>query len=543
MTPRARCHVECAPEGRPGTRARRNIVPRALVLLVLAACSRATVTAPTPTPSPLVHAVVPVPQRVELSTAERFMVDSTTTVYVDGGSSSEVDWIGGYLARLIGGPSSTGPRHLVSPEQAGSRSIRLVLDGRANVHGPEGYELTIARDRATLVASEPAGLFHGVQSIRQLLPASVEHAAAQRRTLWMPTGRIIDAPRLVWRGAMLDVARHFLPAEDVKRFVDLMALYKLNRLHLHLSDDQGWRIEIAARANLTKHGGASEVGGGPGGYYTQAVYADLVAYAKQRYVTIVPEIDMPGHTNAALSSYAELNCDGVAPPRFTGTAVGFSALCVDREDVYHFIDDVVGEIAAMTSGPYFHIGGDEVERLTPAQYRRFVERVEGIVRKHGKVAIGWADIAPANLSPTTIVQHWSKDSMALHVARGGKVILSPASKVYLDMKYDSATVLGLSWAGRVEVRDAYALDPGSFQGLPESAVLGVEAPLWSETVMKLADAEYLAFPRLAAVAEVGWSSAAARQWESFRLRLAAQGPRLAALGVNYYRSPQVPWLQ
>ncbi len=422
-------------------------------------------------------------------------------------------------------------------------AILLHLDQRNDSLGAEGYALTITRDRVTLVARDAAGLFHGVQTIRQLLPTVVEYHAAVPRRMRMPAAHIVDAPRYAWRGAMLDVARHFLPAEDVKRFIDILAYYKMNRLHLHLADDQGWRIEIRSRPNLTVVGSSTQVGGGAGGFYSQEAYADLVAYAEARFVTIVPEIDMPGHINAALASYPELNCGGVAPPLYTGTSVGFSVLCVGDDRTYQFVDDIVREISALTPGAWFHIGGDEVSKLTPAEYRGFVERVQAIVAKNGKLMVGWGDIAPANLLSTAVVQQWSAESVAPHVARGGMVIVSTAKKAYLDMKYDAATLLGLRWAGLVEVRDAYDWNPSTVAGVPDSAVLGVEAPLWSETLEKRADFEFMALPRLAAVAEVGWSPVTARGWEAFRERLAAHGPRLAALGVNFYRSPQIPWKQ
>jgi hexosaminidase len=488
------------------------------------------------------HALVPAPLSVQLSPGAPFVVDSTTAVVFAAESASDAGAVAQYLFDLLGLPPTTRPRQLAAGEAPPAKSIALTLDPRRDTLGDEGYELAVAAEGITLASRTPAGLFYGVQTLRQLLPVSVEHTAAVGRVLTVPAGRIADAPRFAWRGAMLDVARHFLGVEDVKRYLDLMALYKLNRLHLHLSDDQGWRIEIRSRPNLTTIGGRTAVGGGPGGYYTQAQFADLVAYAGQRFITIVPEIDMPGHTNAALASYPELNCDGVAPPLYTGIRVGFSTLCVDRETTYAFVDDVVREIGGLVPTPYFHIGGDEVERLTAAQYRSFVERVEGIVRARGKTVIGWGEIAPAKLAPSTIVQHWHTDSAQLHVARGGRVILSPAKLMYLDMKYDSTTTLGLKWAGYVEVRDAYALDPATYlPGVPESAILGVEAPLWSETLVKIEDFEFMAFPRLAAIAEVGWSPASARDWEAFRQRLARQGPRLTALGVNFYRSPQVAW--
>jgi hexosaminidase len=490
------------------------------------------------------HAIIPAPRSVQIAGDDGFTIDSTTMVVVATGASAEVERIARYVVDLIGSPGVRAPRRLGAGEVPPPGSVYLTTDGDRAALGEEGYELSVARAGVTLAASQPAGLFYGVQTMRQLLPPSVELRAALGRALTMPAARVVDAPRFAWRGAMLDVSRHFLAAEDVKRFIDLMTLYKLNRLHLHLADDQGWRIEVKARPNLAAHGGSMEVGGGSGGYYTQSQFADMVAYAQSRFVTIVPEIDMPGHSNAALSSYPELNCDGVAPPLYTGINVGFSTLCVDRDVVYSFIDDVVREIAALVPTPYFHIGGDEVQRLTTDQYRRFVERVQGIVQARGKRMIGWGEIAPANLAPTTIVQHWKADSAHLHAARGGKVIVSPASQVYLDMKYDSATMLGLKWAGYVEVRDAYGWEPSTLlPGVPESALLGVEAPLWSETLEKLQDFEYMAFPRLAAVAEIGWSPTTAREWEAFRRRLAAHGLRLQALGVNFYRSPQIPWMR
>jgi hexosaminidase len=353
---------------------------------------------------------------------------------------------------------------------------------------------------------------------------------------------VADAPRFAWRGLMLDVARHFLPPADVKRFVDLMALYKLNRLHLHLSDDQGWRLEIRSHPELTRVGATTQVGGGPGGFYTQAEYADLVAYAAARHVTVVPEFDVPGHTNAALASIPSLNCDGRAPALYTGIKVGFSTLCADSAATYRFVDDVVREVAALTPGEFIHIGGDEVERLTHAQYLGFIGRVQGIVRARGKRMIGWGETAPAALDRSSVVQHWKADSSAVHAARGGSVILSPARKVYLDMKYDSATALGLRWAGLVDVRTAYDWEPaGYLPGVPEGAVLGVEAPVWSETLATRPDFEFMLFPRLLAVAELGWSAPAVRGWEGFRARLAAHGPRLSALGVNFYRAPEIPW--
>src|SRR5262249_23525939 len=243
---------------------------------------------------------------------------------------------------------------------------------------------------------------------------------------------------------------------------------------------------------------------------------------------------------AALSSLAELNCNGQATPRFTGTDVGFSALCVDLEFTYRFLDDVIGEIAAMTPGPYFHAGGDEVKTLRADQSRAVVEVVQAIVQKHGKQMIGWDEIAVTALLPTSIVQHWRPDAARAELARAPRLILSPANRAYLDMKYDADTALGLNWAGLISVQTSYDWDPATL--VPgAAAVVGGEGPVWSETVANLRDVEFVAMPRLAALAEVAWSPQAARRWDGFRVRLGAQAPRWTALGLNFYRAPEIPW--
>ncbi|MDQ3069776.1 MAG: beta-N-acetylhexosaminidase [Acidobacteriota bacterium] len=513
-----------------------------LLLPVIAAglaCAgpRAVATVPTRDAVPAAHALLPAPASFAAQATPPFAITPRTRVIVNDTAAIPA---GAFLARLIApSPAAAVPVELVT--HAVETDILLRLDATART-GAEGYRLSSDAARVRITAEAPAGLFYGVQTLRQLMPATVEHEWLRRKTLTVPAVEITDAPRFVWRGAMLDVARHFFRVSDVTRLIDLMALHKLNRLHLHLADDQGWRIEIASRPNLTRHGGSTEVGGGPGGFYTKVEYAEIVKYAADRFITIVPEIDMPGHTNAALASYPELNCDGVAPSLFTGIEVGFSTLCPDNEATYQFIDDVVREIAAMTPGPYFHIGGDEVKRLSPDQYARFIGRAEAIVRKHGKTMIGWDEIAAVDLDASSIVQLWRPGAMKGNVAQTGKVIMSPANKVYLDMRYTAATAIGLEWAGRIEVKDGYDWDPATaVDGVPERAVLGVEGPLWTETVARAADMDYLMFPRLAGIAEIGWSPQAARSWDGYRLRLAAQSARWTALGINFYRSPQVPW--
>ena len=518
----------------------RRIVSLALTALVVTACRGPVVTTPGPADRPINHSIVPNPTTVEIG-VDSFLVTPRTVVFVDPNASAEVEAIGTYAADLIASRVGAVAQRFAE-NAAPDSSIGLAIDSSRTTLGSEGYELTATKHRVRIVAAKPAGLFHGVQTLRQLLPAAVEHQGGMNRRLIMPSAHVVDSPRFEWRGAMLDVSRHFLPAEDVKRFIDLLALYKLNRLHLHLADDQGWRIEIHSWPNLTAVGGQTAIGGVRGGFYTQAQYADLVAYAASRYITIVPEIDMPGHSNAALVSYPDLRCNRTAPEPFTRIGGPPNTLCVTRDSIYTFVGDVVREISAAAPTPYFHIGGDEVAGLTKEQYHGFIERVEGIVNAIGPRMIAWGEAAPSNIKPGTIVQHWTRDSSVLHAQRGGKIILSPGPHFYLDMKYDSATVLGLKWAGFIDLRTAYDWDPTTLiPGIGASSILGVEAPLWAETLITRQDYEYLAFPRLTAVAELGWSQPAQLGWEGFRRRVAAQGARLAALGVNFARVPGIAW--
>lgn len=349
---------------------------------------------------------------------------------------------------------------------------------------------------------------------------------------------------------MLDVSRHFFSVTEVKRYIDQLALYKMNKFHLHLSDDQGWRIAIDSWPRLATYGGQTEVGGGAGGYYTKSDYREIIRYAASRYLEVVPEIDLPGHTNAALASYAELNCNGVAPPLYTGTNVGFSSLCVPKAITYDFVNDVVRELAALTPGKYLHIGGDEAHSTSHDDYVAFMNKAQAIVGKYGKTVVGWHQLTGATPVAGAVAQYWGYDEtgtaerkqVADAAKNGTKLVLSPADRLYLDMKYNKDTALGLAWAGYVEVQRSYDWNPGTYlEGAPESSILGVEAPIWSETLTNSDEIEQMAFPRLPGVAELGWSPASTHDWDAYKVRLAAQGPRFSALGIDYYRSAQVPW--
>ena len=411
--------------------------------------------------------------------------------------------------------------------------------------GTEGYQLDATPEQVTLRAASTAGLFYATQTLRQLLPPTIESKQEQSDQEWqIPCGAIRDIPHYAWRGMMLDVGRHFFGMDVVKRLIDQLAYHKINTLHLHLSDDQGWRIMIESWPWLALHGGSTATNGDPGGYYTQAEYSEIVAYAQERYITIIPEIDMPGHTNAALASYDELNENGVSPNLYTGIKVGFSSLAVHKEITYQFIDDVVREIAALTPGKYFHIGGDETHSTSEADYIMFIERVQEIVKKHGKEMIGWEEIGKTRLLPGTIAQYWwSKEVTAKAIGQGNKVILSPASKTYMDIKYNEHTTIGQTWTqSYTEVRDAYEWDPAQSLGdVADGLILGVEAALWTETIFTQGNLDFMVFPRLCGYAEIGWSLPENRDWDEYRQRLAKHGKRLAQMGIQFYRSEQVDW--
>ncbi len=487
-----------------------------------------------PTASVLARTVVPAPAfRVNGDGA--FQFGSTTSVEARGQARPVAEYLVNLLRPMTG----------LSLPLSGRGDIVLVVEPG---HPPGGYDLHVTSSGVWLAADDPAGLFAGVQTLRQLLPPATP--ATSRWGIAATT--ISDHPRFAYRGAMLDVARHFFGVDDVKRYIDDIAMLKLNVLHLHLSDDQGWRLAIDGWPGLTEIGGASQVGGGAGGYYTQDQYRQIVAYAASRYITIVPEIDMPGHTNAALASYAELNCNGRARAPYHGTSVGFSSLCTAKELTYTFITDVITQLAALTPGPWIHIGGDESSATDLPDYVAFIDRVTGIVAATGKTVIGWHDIGYGNaLPPGTVGEYWDYitprgGSYVLTqkiLDAGGTLIMAPANVAYLDQKYDLSERLGTKWAqAPTTIQEAYGWDPSDvFPSHPESSVLGVEAPLWTETITTMAEIEYLAFPRIAAIAEIGWSPRDGRSFEEFAPRLGMFGAYLDAAGITFKRTPGVPW--
>ena len=497
--------------------------------------------------------MIPLPVSVRPDPAANFRISSDLSVSAAPEAADIAEQLATLLRRLTGRPV---------PLMDGG-SIRILLEGYdKNGKPPEAYRLDIAADGVTLRAPSKHGLFNAVQTLRQLLPETGAETGAEKGAetgaetgggavpdeIVLPGGRIEDEPRFAYRGTMLDLARHFFPPADIRAHIDAIAQFKINYLHLHLTDDQGWRLEIPGWPRLTEVSGGAGTGvdGAGPGFLTAGEYADLVAYAAGRFVTIVPEIDMPGHVNAAQLAYPELTCDGTPVEPRTDTEVGYSSLCAGKEETYAFVADVIREVAALTPGPYLHIGGDEAFSTPAEDYRTFLRRVLPMVGEHGKRAIGWHEMAAVDLPPTAIPQYWriepADDGVARAAASGHQVIMSPADRSYLDMKYDQDSPLGLDWAGLVGVERSYDWDPADrLPGVGEESLLGVEAPLWSETLRSLADVQFMAFPRLAAIAEIGWTPRADREWRSFRSRLAGLGPRWTAQGINYYRSPEIDW--
>jgi hexosaminidase len=479
-------------------------------------------------------AIIPIPRRLEVGTGHLHLTDRTRiTTAAAGRAEAEL------LARSL--RPATGLPLTVSGDQPRPGDIALTLTDR----GPaEGYDLEVDASGVRLSAPSRAGLFYGSQTLRQMLPASIERSTATRPPAegWrLPMVTIRDAPRYPWRGAMLDIARHFFDAGEITTYIDQLASYKINRLHLHLTDDQGWRIEIPGWPDLTAVGGRTDIDGGAGGWLTADDYRTITEHAAARHMTVVPEVDVPGHVTAALASYGELNPSGQPAPLGGLTTYGRSSLDPGLAATARFVTDVFTELAAMTPGPYVHLGGDEAFATSPEGYDTVVAQAVDAIRAGGKTPVGWEEIIEAEPDGEFIVQHWLDPLKAVRSARrGAQVIMSPAGRAYLDQKYDAGTVLGLDWAGLVEVDTAYTWDPSAI-GVDPGAVVGVEAPLWTETVAEPDDLEHLAFPRVLGVAEIGWSDRRDRALADYLRRLAAHGPRMDAQAINFHRSPLVDW--
>ena len=491
--------------------------------------------------------VIPVPVHVATSPGAPFALDARTRV-VTGPAPATVaagTTVAGNLGRLGG---FVVPTVVTDSGEPGAVVLHLTDDRSAlglpvDLAGaqPSGaYRLDVSRDRVVVTALDVAGLLYAMATLEQ----TSDHTRGPEVSF--PPLVVADTPRFGWRGLSLDVARHFFDVAAVRSVIDVMASVKLNVLHLHLTDDQGWRLDLPSRPELAARSGGTAVDGDPGGYDTAEHYREIVAYAAARCITVVPEIDVPGHVNAALHACGELTPSGEPAPAYTGIDVGFSRLHADLAATEPFLRDVLNDVAAMTPGHYVHIGGDEVLTMEPAEYARLVQSAADHVRAAGKGVVGWQEIAKTPLGPGTVLQYWTAAEDAAPVVAaaqaGALVLLSPASKAYLDMKYDAETRVGLVWAGHIEVRDAYDWEPlDVIPELPAESIVGVEAAIWSETIRNVDDLFFLLLPRLAAVAEVAWSRPELRDWDDFAGRLRVLAPRWTDAGLSWHRSPQVHW--
>jgi len=497
-----------------------------------------------------------------------FVVTGTTVIVTDRATRPLGELLGDYLF-----PASGLRLAVRAAAPAGARVITLRLDPALTGLGAEGYRLDVTPGRITIRAPQPAGAFYAVQTLRQLLPAAIFRQARVPTAVWtIPAVSIEDFPRFRWRGIHLDVARHFMPKEFVKKLVDLAALHKLNRVHLHLTDDQGWRIEIRQYPRLTQVGAwrRQTIIGHPdrdstkwrfdgqphGGFYTQDDIAELVAYAQARFVTLVPEIEMPGHSQAAIASYPELGNKPDTLPVWTAWGVDENILNPSDATI-RFEQNVLTEVMALFPGRWIHIGGDEAPKtqwkaspLAQARIRElglkdedelqsyFTRRMDEFLTAHGRSLVGWDEILEGGLAPNAVVMSWRGIDGGIAAARAGHdVVMTPGSHTYFDY-YQSAdtTTEPLAIGGFLPLDTVYAYEPVPAALTPDEArhVLGAQGQLWTEYIPDPKRAEYMAFPRACALAEVLWTPREAKSYPDFLARLATHLARLAVLDVNYH---------
>ncbi|WP_206476849.1 family 20 glycosylhydrolase [Microbacterium sp. KRD172] len=499
----------------------------------------------------MVLPLVPLPVSVTEPTG-MLSLTAATRIIVENDADAAASVLADVIAERTGlRPAVAGPGH------DAIRPGDIVV--RRTARQGEQYTLHVG-DTARLEGAD-AGLFYAAQTLRQLLTDDREGWA-------LPHVDIEDSPRFSYRGVMLDVARTFFDVDTVKAFIDRASSLKFNRLHLHLTDDQGWRLQIDSRPLLTERGSTTAVAARPGGFYSKDDFREIVRYAASRHMVVVPEIDLPGHTHAIGLAYPELveapvMNDGLlaqakelgealpaAGEPYRGTGVGHSSVKIHGDATWDFLRDVLTELAELTPGPFLHVGGDECLGTAQADFDVFIERVTALTTELGKTPIAWHEAGSAQVAEGTIGQYWGSTTPAGehadHARRfaehGGSVIMSPSNTAYLDMKYDAEFPLGLDWAALIDLQTAYEWEPTAIvDALPAQAILGVESPLWAETIETLDDIDQLIFPRVAAIAEVAWSPAATREWTSFRERVGGLGAVWDAAGWAGHRPSEIAW--
>jgi hexosaminidase len=514
-------------------------------------------------------AIIPLPQKMERRDG-MFNLTADTRVYVDSSSHATGNFLTEQLRPSTGYPLKTSTKFFDSAAISGGI---LLTTKNANTNlGPEGYELTVASNSVVIRALTQAGLFYGIQTLFQLLPPEIFSSQPTNVAHWaIPCVQIEDWPRFKWRGFLLDVSRHFFTKAEVETVLDAMALHKLNTFHWHLTDDQGWRIEIKKYPKLTQVGAWRagvgfkldpksttnyDAAGRYGGFYTQDDIRDVVKYAAARHITVVPEIEMPGHSMAALAAYPEFSSNpGIKIPSDDGGVLN-GIYNPANPGTFTFLDDVLTEVFQLFPGKYVHIGGDEVppdawknnaecQALMKQEGLKnqaelqswFTRRMEKFVSAHGRTLIGWSEIVKGGIAQNAVVMDWIGG--ATEAAKAGHdVVMSPAHYCYLDF-YQTANFSNeppaQNWAGPLPLNKVYSFEPVPTDLVPElqAHILGAQGNLWSEKIPNLKHAEYMIFPRECAIAEITWSSKDSRDWDDFLRRLQIQTRRFDMQNINY----------
>ncbi|MDR0349797.1 MAG: family 20 glycosylhydrolase [Tannerella sp.] len=505
--------------------------------------------------------IIPKPQN--LTEGEGVFRLNKNTVFTF--SDADAQKVAEFMAAKIG--RSTGfDLKVNNTESASTNAISLMIDASVET-GEEGYTLDVTAENITVKAKTAQGLFYGLQTFLQLLPAEIENRSIANNIAWVvPCVHIKDEPRFGYRGMMLDPCRHFMSVEDVKKHLDVLSLYKINRMHWHLTDDQGWRIEIKQYPELTGIGSKRIEGEGfeYGGYYTQEDIKEIVRYAAERFITIIPEIELPGHEMAAIAAYPELSCKGeTLPPRIIW-GVEDIVLCAGKESTFEFLENVFKEIIELFPSEYIHIGGDECPKsewkVCPLCQKRireeglsaedghtaeerlqsyFVQRMEKVLAKYDKKIIGWDEILEGGLAPTATVMSWRGEHGGIAAAgMEHDVIMTPQNDgMYLDRYEGDYKIDPVTIGGKATIEDVYHYNP-----VPDTLVQmnkahfikGVQCNTWSEYMYTNDLREYRIFPRILALAELAWTHLDRKDYKDFERRIANACVRLDAHGINYY---------
>jgi hexosaminidase len=508
-------------------------------------------------------AIIPKPVFLEVSDGF-FEITEKTSILVD----SETFSLGEMLASLLS--PSMGYELKVKEGNRVRNSITLSIDPSLDDLQEEGYLLKVEKKGILIKAPAGAGIFYGMQTLRQLLPVEIFSEAPGGDVRWVvPRVEIRDYPRFKWRGMHLDVCRHFMPLEFVRKYIDLIALHKMNRCHLHLTDDQGWRIEIRKYPKLAEISAWRDEtlvghyndeprkfdGKVHGGFYTQDEIRDLVAYAAARYVTIVPEIEMPGHSQAALAAYPEISCTGGPFKVSTIWGIRKEVYCAGNEKTFEFLENVLSEVMELFPGEFIHVGGDECpkdrwEECPRCQARireeglhdehelqsYFIKRMEKFLAAQNRRLIGWDEILEGGLAPNATVMSWRGEAGGIAAASAGHdVVMTPYSYTYFDYYQADPEKEPLAIGGYLPLDTVYSYDPvpAELDEAQRSHILGVQGQVWTEYIPTPEKAEYMAFPRACAMAEIGWTALDRKDFDGFYRGLTHHLKRLDYLKVNY----------